>query len=485
VPATPSVFPAIGGLSILWTGLDADGNPLPAGTTVQVHLSTTTGFTPEEATLRGVLSAGERLVLTDLTSGTTYFVRFVLVFPDGTIGETSAQQSLAAGFVLTTNIGTGTITADQVSFDATAIGGIQQFVGTTQPTVTGAGTANQQPKDGSTWINTTNLSYNTLTNGVWVTRQWGQAAISAGAISTGQLAAGAITANSGIIGNLAVGSAQIADGAITNAKIQDLSADKITTGTILGILFRTSGGAKRIELATSGGPFGADAVYFYDSNAISHAIFVDGGTGALSFQKPFGNANVNISGQLTVDTELQIARSVNLNSDPSERRAITMGWSGLNSRAMRIDANGDVFSVGIDSATTINAANVRVGASSQLLRSTSTERIKTDIRSLGSELPGVSPEKISDELPSVHPYDVLKVAAVEFESLADADDHQRSLGFVAENVAEVFPWAAEWDDDGQPSAVADRPIVAALLTVVKEQQETIQDLSARLDALEA
>jgi hypothetical protein len=129
-PANASVFAAIGGLSILWTGLDSNGVPVPTRSRVQVHVSTTTGFTPSEGTQRGLLAPGERLVLTDLTSGTTYFVRFVLVAPDGTVGEASDQVSAVAGFILSTNIGTGTIEADMVSFDATAIGGIQQFVGT-------------------------------------------------------------------------------------------------------------------------------------------------------------------------------------------------------------------------------------------------------------------------------------------------------------------------------------------------------------------
>ncbi|HEY7824628.1 MAG TPA: hypothetical protein VIG24_17435, partial [Acidimicrobiia bacterium] len=254
IPATPSVFPAIGGLSILWTGLDSGGNIYPLGTTAEVHLSTTSGFTPSDSTLRGVVRAGERLVITDLTSGTTYFVRFVVVAPDGTKGEPSAQASLAAGFVLSTNIGTGEISADLVNFDATAIGGIQQFVGSATPPTTGA--------DGSTWINTSNGSYYTLTGGSWVQRQWGSAAISAGAISTVQLAAGAITADSAIIANGAIGNAQIADATITAAKIQSIDADKITTGTLTGRTVQSSNASNRIVLSSG------NTLAFYDSNSI-------------------------------------------------------------------------------------------------------------------------------------------------------------------------------------------------------------------------
>ena len=136
-------------------------------------------------------------------------------------------------------------------------------------------------------------------------------------------------------------------------------------------------------------------------------------------------------------------------------------------------------------AATTNAANVRVGASAQLLKSTSTERVKTDIVGLGGDLEGVDPSKISSELANVNPYDVLAITPAEFQSLAPVDNGQRVLGFIAENVATVFPWAAEWDEGGVPSSVADRPVVAALLAVVKDQQNAIMDLSARVAALEA
>ena len=94
------------------------------------------------------------------------------------------------------------------------------------------------------------------------------------------------------------------------------------------------------------------------------------------------------------------------------------------------------------------------------------------------------PEKISDDPGSIDPYDVLLVAPTEFRSLSPADGGARMLGFIAEDVAAKLPWAANWDEEGIPSAVEDRPILAALLFVVREQQAAISGLSARLQALE-
>jgi hypothetical protein len=433
-------------------------------------------------------------------------VRFVLIAPDGTILEVSAQASAQVGLVQGPEIAGNAV--------------ITQIVSATAPATTFL--------LGSIWINTSNGTYNVLQNvsgtPTWVKREWDTAAIAVNAITANQIAAQAITskfltgeiirtgsspsarieisAANGIevfrdatnrtfhakpngeviFGSASVGSggATVIDGAsITTGTI---TGRTITGGTIEGARIETRAGGSRIRLDDDvTGPFGTqDAIEFVSGGASKALISYVAASNSLDFYADaftFVKRDGSTGAILVLDGELTT-------NQVTASSTCLLGFSGGN-RAVRIASDGRVFSFGIDDNTTGNAANVRVGASAQLLKSTSTQRIKTDIRSLGSDLLGVSPEKISDELPSVHPYDVLDVAAVEFESLADADDHQRILGFVAENVAEVFPWAAEWDDDGQPSAVADRPIVAALLTVVKEQQATIEDLTARIEALEA
>ena len=159
--------------------------------------------------------------------------------------------------------------------------------------------------------------------------------------------------------------------------------------------------------------------------------------------------------------------------------------SSTGGRALRVDSSGNVYSYGVDDNTTANAANVRVGSSAQLLRSTSTVRLKDELAPLDDDLAGVPVDKLSDQPASVDPYDVLTLTPTEFRSLSPADDDTRSLGFIAEDVAIKLPWAANWDDEGLPSAVEDRPILAALLWVVKHQHDTIADLRTRIEALEA
>lgn len=516
IPAAPSVFPDIGGLSILWTGLDTNGALFPTGTKVQVHVSTVSGFTPSSSTLRSLLNIGERTVVTGLTSGTTYYVRFVIVAPDGQIGATSAQTSAIAGFVLQSNIGTGTITADMVSFDATAIGGIQQFVGTTAPTITNAGQATQQPKNGSTWINTSNGSYNVLESGAWVTRPWGATGIAAGAItetkiandaittpkiaagaitadeiaantitggkiaagaiSTLQLAAGAITADSAIIANAAIKTAMIGDAQITNAKVQSLSADKLTAGTIdASVITVTNLNATNITTGSLSGDRITGGIItgstIRTSSGSTRAVLGDGASASLDYYyfgtlrgfitgynaglSIYGNPDVNILGNLDVDGGL----SVDLDT---------------------------VFMPGVYNNNTTGIDNVGITGAGRLRRISSSQAIKYDITALSGILaPEVDPDRVSD-VATVNPSDVLNLAVTEFSVIDGGEPTERRvLGFIADDVAAKLPIAATYDAAGVPTGVLDTGILAALLAVVHDQQQAIADLIARVEALES
>ncbi len=302
-----------------------------------------------------------------------------------------------------------------------------------------------------------------------------------GLINGPDIAANAITANSIVAGTItgwSINAAFLSGGTV--------SGGFITGGTVEGARFQTRAGGSRIRIDDDVvGPYGTnDAIEFIGGGNSRAIIAWDESDELLDFYSPYhafysrtgGTTTVDVSGRLEADTTVFGTLTANTSMDIS--------FSGGN-RALRVNGTGEVFSYGIDDNTTANAANVRVGANAQLLRSTSTQRVKDHIISLGGDLAGVDPAKVSDEAASVNPYDVLNVAPVEFQSLAPTDDGQRLLGFIAENVAEVFPWAAEWDDTGQPSSVADRPILAALLAVVRDQAATITDLTARIEALEA
>jgi hypothetical protein len=292
--------------------------------------------------------------------------------------------------------------------------------------------------------------------------------ISGGTMAAGYLSGG--TVSGGFITGGTVDGGFITGGTVSGGFVTGgtVSGGFITGGTVSGATIVTKASGTRIRLRDSGN----DQLEFLDGSTLVASLSLSG-----SQLEVICSAGFVVTGTL-------FPAAVTTTGTVSASGVAELGVSGSDI-AFRINSSGEVFSHGIDDNDTASAANVRVGASAQLLRSTSTQRVKDHITSLGGDLVGVDPAKISTETASVNPYDVLEIAPAEFQSLAPADGGQRLLGFIAENVAEVFPWAAEWDETGEPSSVADRPVLAALLAVVKDQQATITDLRARIEALEA
>lgn len=439
-PSTPALSSSPLGLVVGWDGKDAGGVNYPTQGYVIIHVGTTPGFTPSAATTKGVLYAQGIFTIQSLTGGQTYYVKLIGATNRGVRSVASAEASLVVPTVVD-EIDPGSIDSGLVSFDARALGGIAQFVGPTTPT---GGTYVQ----GDTWINTTNLSYYVWNGSSWVQQQWGQSAISAGAIDTAQLAAGAIT------------------------------ADKIDGNTLTGVTIQTKDNGFRIRLQNKGAGI-PDGIEFLQNGTVVGLIDVD------SFGMAIAASNIDFftMGGLPPDVG-NIGGLECLTLDVVT--SVLMGLSG-GSPAFRVNASGQVFSRGIENSTSGNPANVRLlGASqAQLVLSTSTVRNKTDLKPLVNTLEGVAPDKISDEAASCDWNDVLTLAPVVFRSLCDVDNDDEILGFVAEDVAAKFPWAAEWDEEGQPSTVNDRPILAALLAVVRDQAGIIEELTTRIETLEA
>ena len=498
-------------ITVIWDGKDTAGVLFPKGTTVQVHVSGTTGFTPSSATLKGAITEpGGSLLVGGIAAGATFYVRFIAVFPDGELSDPSAEGSAMVGLVQ----------GPEINGDAV----ITQIVAGTTPVTT--------YKLGSIWINTSNGTYNVLESvggtPTWVKREWDTAAIAANAITANQIAAQAITAKlvsgevirtttvdsgarvritsadgvevfgpSGRVfqasptGTVTItgyqpagsyltatdvgsgGTTTIDGGRITTGTV---SADRIDVTNLVARNFRSATSGPRVSIGTA---------------ILGNAALIDIGSGAADGGQILNNT---ITGGLTVsaytkvltlggsriDVENNLQCLVGLDVDGAFTTAPSSGGAGF-----RAASNGQVFSYGIDDNTTPNAANVRVGASAQLLKSTSTQRVKDDFAPLDGSLVNVDPEKLSADPASVNHYDVLDVTPTEFSSLCPVDIGEHFLGFVAEDVAAKFPWAAEWDSEGIPSSVSDRPILAALLQVVKDQQATIANLTARIEALES
>lgn len=473
-PSTPTLSGTVQGLRVSWDGLNSAGNRYPSDVYVEVHYATSGAtFTPSSSTLAGTLlgSAGFFTIM-GLTAGTTYYVRLVGVDAKGNRTAASTAASSQTGLTTSSDYGTATIGSGAVSFNARQIGGITTTVGTTQPS---------SPVAGDIWLDSssgTSIIHKRWNGSTWVTQAWGSDSLSANCITSVQLAAGSIAAGSAVIGDAAIRNAQIASISADKITAGIISADRIDTNTLTGKTLRTAASGRRVEITASGTNNGQ--IEFYNSSNVRKG-FMEGDASYVSIGAPDGlGIRGNIFGGRKIGSEF-----ANPDAFIYWSGGVDLGLSPAVNSALRISLAGAVFSYGIDEATTANAANVRVGASAQLLKSTSTVRLKDELTPLTDDLEGVPADKLADFDPSVDPYDVLSLTPTEFRSLSPADADARSLGFIAEDVAAKFPWAANWDDEGLPSAVEDRPILAALVYVVREQQQQITDLTARIEALEA
>lgn len=145
-----------------------------------------------------------------------------------------------------------------------------------------------------------------------------------------------------------------------------------------------------------------------------------------------------------------------------------------------IDCPGDQLQLGLTGSatyightTTSSAANARLESNGLLTRVTSSLRYKQDVEAADID---------SGAVLSVEPRTWRDRAEVE----ADPETTHRHVGFIAEELdAAGLVEFVEYDDQGRPDAVQYDRLTAALLTVVKTQQDQLDDLTRRVAALES
>lgn len=151
-------------------------------------------------------------------------------------------DALAAGAVTAGKIAAGAVETDKLAAEAVTAGKLAAEAVTADKLAAGAVKA-EKIKAGA--VDTAKLAAGAVT----------AEKIASGTITADRLKAKTITAESGIIDDSAIGSAQIADGSITSAKIVELNADLIQTGTLSAerlLLVGEDGVIYKINAASSG-----------------------------------------------------------------------------------------------------------------------------------------------------------------------------------------------------------------------------------------
>lgn len=119
-PSTPSISVKLGVIELDWDGLDntAAAQPIDYDYT-EIHMSTTTGFTPGTGTLNGTFNGAGTQTFVNLTYGTPYYFKLVSVDKIGNKSGASAQVTATPVPLVRTDIGADSITYNEIAFKDT------------------------------------------------------------------------------------------------------------------------------------------------------------------------------------------------------------------------------------------------------------------------------------------------------------------------------------------------------------------------------
>jgi hypothetical protein len=330
--------------------------------------------------------------------------------------------------------------------------------------------------------------------------------------SSGNFAAGTVA----LAGNLALANTTSPTvGVVTKGGVpflHDFGAQNVFLGAQAGNTSLTGGfntgiGASALKSVTSGGgnaALGGNALFANQTGTLNSAVggssleantvgFRNSAFGAAALQANLagasnsafgmfalgsskGNNNVAVgsfalAALTTGDTNIAVGTNAG-SSLTSGTGNIYVGSDGppTESATIRIGSGQTTtFISGVSGQTSAAGVAVLVNSFGKLGTTTSSRRFKQDIVDMGDE---------SDVLQKLRP--------VTFLYRPEYDETRtRQYGLVAEEVAEVAPELVVFDAEGRPETVRYHFVNAMLLDQVQKQQARIQDLEARLAALES
>jgi hypothetical protein len=183
--------------------------------------------------------------------------------------------------------------------------------------------------------------------------------------------------------------------------------------------------------------------------------------------KTFDNVNVQVGGKVNV----QAGGKVEWGAGDYVTWVTDEGFYGFEDDVVSwcLGTTTSTYILSVRDETTTNDPNMVINSSTGVLkRSTSRGEFKTDRRSIDPDV-------------------ILRLEPVSYKSTLPGDEGERFCGFIAEEVAEVFPEASA--DNGENYSV--RALVAALVAkmqqmdaTIKQTDATIKQMETRLAALE-
>lgn len=223
IPSAPTLSNYLGMLNVTWNGKTSTGTNMPESFShCEVHVSTTSNFTPDDTTYKTrivAIGSASSAVVPGLAFGTLVYVRLVAVSKLAKKSGASVQASGTPDRVSGLDIKNNTLSKNQINFTALDIGGANAYYQATAPAT---GMVN-----GDIWYDTDD-SYTTYRyNGsAWI------AAPEIGMIYGKKIVVGAITGDKIATNFFQAALARIGTAFIDEAMIGTVNAASIRTGEL-------------------------------------------------------------------------------------------------------------------------------------------------------------------------------------------------------------------------------------------------------------
>lgn len=248
-----------------------------------------------------------------------------------------------------------------------------------------------------------------------------------------------------------------------------LNADRINGGTITGVAYNNGSGTFQVDAS---GNVTANSLTSSNATITGGSLQISSSDTSTNFIRLGTVSNSTVSTQARVGSI--IIKNGSYNTNTYSTTGITLDDNYNNKHAVLLP--NSFRCDGIYSTTTSSAANVFVTGGGYLNRSTSSSKRYKD--HITEDLGELDPEKLYD----------LPVVRFRFkEDYIDKDDERAGkdvIGFVAEDVDELYPIAVR-HEDGKAEMWESNYIIPAMMKLIQNQKKEIDELRARLDRLEA
>jgi phage minor structural protein len=438
-----------------WNGNDYTGAGPPSDFShIEVHISTTNGFTPSAATLVDTLQAAAVSPITGLVAGTTYYVVFRTVNVVGQVSGPSAQSSAVPRQVRDGEI---------VSLTVSKI-----TVGYLQADVTMSARIKTADSGARVEMNSAGIfAYNSGGTNTVAIRNDGSAAFA------GSLSGSDITGASGTF-----------SGAVTGASIATSSSGSRFTmgpsqfyGSNAAILMYDSGGYLSGRITMDGGQ-GLDLISGDNNLGYSRLILSPSGTATFTVEDPGGSyVGTHTMGTTSIGTNVAIA----MGATPSVNQAFSgghlYGWTGgawadlaaaAGSTAALYYAGGNTR-LGCAGGSSINLQRVDGGAWASVNGGTYTNASTLAIKKNVSTLDDRGLELARQMRPV---------------SYQLKDEHEAThrlghihMGFIAEEMHAILPEATPLGEEGEVIGINYSAIIPVLVKAIQELEVKVTELT--------